>query len=253
MLTIKQAAKKLGVHWQTVRNYIDRKELKAHKIGKLIKIKEEDLESFINSTQESDKENINLEIELRYKIKSSSELEKRLLDIGAKVAYQSHIIDHWFIPIKIKNREQHDIWFDQKRGCGIRIREQDNGYTGKVITNLETKRLSKEMNHNTFLEAEVTIDNYKKGETLLQMMDKKKFLTIDKNRIMYKYKNFKISIDEIKGYGAGVELELVTNKSRKSALKTIESLATKLKLYKKDMFEKSTTVDAMKVLAKFNS
>lgn len=253
MLTIKQTAKKLGVHWQTVRNYIDRKELKSHKIGKLIKIKEEDLEEFINSTGESDKENVNLEIELRYKIKNSKDLEKRLLDIGAKVAYQSHIIDHWFIPVKIKNREQHDIWFDQKRGCGIRIREQDNAYTGRVVTTLETKRLSKEMNHNTFLEAEVTIDNYKKGETLLQMMDKKEFLTIDKTRVMYQYKNFKISIDEIQGYGSGIELELVTDKGRKIAIKEIEKLATELKLSKKDMFEKSTTVDAMNILANFDS
>lgn len=248
LLSIHQAADILGVHWQTVRNYIEQNKLPSHKIGKLIRIQRTDLDKFINGIETLTEQ---IEIEQRYLIKSRKDLEKKLLDFGAIISYQAHVIDHWFLPINIKTREQHDEWFDKGRGCGIRIREQDNGYTGNIITSLETKRLTKSMNHNTFLEGAVTIESYEKTKAVLEMMDLREFLTIDKNRVMYKYKSFKICFDDIKNFGTGVEIEASGFATREKALKAIDAIANKLGFNKTDTLEKSMTVLAMQQLAKF--
>ena len=241
MLTIKEAADKLGVHWQTVRNHIDKGDLKAYKIGRLIKIQEDDLQLFIDRSSKTpqfsdanDSKNLSssqsqdIEYELRYRVKNLKDVETKLLQIGAKVTNHMHIIDHWFIPINIKSRESHDIWFDQKRGCAIRIREQDNSYSGKVVTSLETKRLTSEKNHNTILENSIPVENYKDTKKLLEMMDKKEFLTIDKSRLLYTYKNFHVEIDDIKGFGTGVSIEIHGVSERDIALKALEQFAKKI-------------------------
>lgn len=238
----------MGVHWQTIRNYIDRGDLKAYKVGKLVKIEEQDLEQFIKGESKTEEK---LEIELRYKLKDRQKLEKRLAEFGAKVVYQAHVIDHWFIPINIRNNEQQIEWFDKKRGCAVRVREQDNGYTGKITVSMETKRMNAAMNHNSLLEAEVTIDSFENGRKLLEMMDRKEFITINKNRVVYKYQNFKICIDDIKGYGVGAELEIGEVKNREKALVEIKHLASKLGLHERDRLEKSMTTEAMLTMAKF--
>lgn len=44
--TIKEVAEIVGVHSNTVRNWIDSGDLKAYKLGKVIRIRKEDLETF---------------------------------------------------------------------------------------------------------------------------------------------------------------------------------------------------------------
>ena len=44
--TIKEVAEIVGVHSNTVRNWIDNGDLKAYKLGKVIRIRKEDLEAF---------------------------------------------------------------------------------------------------------------------------------------------------------------------------------------------------------------
>ncbi|MBU0975436.1 MAG: excisionase family DNA-binding protein [Patescibacteria group bacterium] len=250
LLTIKEAAKLLQVHWQTVRNHIKCGDLRAHKIGRVVRIKREDLDLFLSPQIQN---NDRIEIELRYLLKNRTLLEKKLINLGSKVVYHGHIIDHWYIPNRIKSAEQQEEWFDKNRGCGIRIREQDNGYTGKITVSLEAKRLTKEdMNHNTFLEAEIYVDSAESTERLLELLDRKEFLTIDKDRIVYKLGNFKVCIDDIKGFGAGVEIEITTFKDRDKALREIFGAAKKLGLTEKDRAEKSITVQAFDKLAKYS-
>lgn len=45
--TVKQVAKLLQVHWQTILNYIKNGKLKAVKLGKGYRIKKEELDNFI--------------------------------------------------------------------------------------------------------------------------------------------------------------------------------------------------------------
>lgn len=250
LLTIKEAASILKVHWQTIRNYIDRGELTAHKFGRSLRIKQQDLQALINQNQQTPNQ---IEIEQRYQLTSPQKIHKLLTDKNAPVMYQAHIIDHWFIPVSIKSRAQHDNWFDKQRGCGVRIREQINDYTGKITTSLETKRLTQAMNHNTFLESSVEVENYQNAKQVVEMMDLKEFLTIDKTRIMYDYQQCKIAIDEIKNFAACVEVETRTTTDRDQALQHIIQVAAELGFTEQDKLEKSLTVLAMNTLAKFDA
>jgi len=249
LLTIKEVAKQLNVHWQTVRNYIDRKELKSVRIGKLVRVRPDDLQEFIT---DSKKVTAETEVELRYKVNGLLEFQQNLLKKKAQLTQQTRIIDHWFLPVNIKNMEEHNKWFDKDRGTGIRIREYVNEYGKKVSTVLETKRLTLAMNHDTFLETSVDIENYKKAKEFLEMIDRKEFLLIDKNRIIYKIDEFEIVIDSIKNYGNGVEIEYKGEiKNRNQVIKTIQDFAKQLGLNESMRFEKSLSVDAMHKLAEF--
>lgn len=248
LLTIKETATELGIHWQTVRNYIDRGELKAYKIGKLVRISREDLDAFISGSKDIDEK---IEVELRYKVESVREIQKKLLDINARQVEQTHIIDHWFVPVNIKSLEEEIDWFDIKRNTGVRIREYINEYGNQISASLETKRLTLAMNHDTFLETEMKVESYHKAKEFMEMLDRKEYLTIDKSRILFKHEDFTISIDSIKDFITGVEIEYIGLGNREEIIKIIENFASKLGLSKKDRFEKSMTTEAMKVLARF--
>lgn len=49
-LSIKELAELVGVHPNTVHNWINAGKLRAYKVGKLIRIKKEDFEDFIQVT-----------------------------------------------------------------------------------------------------------------------------------------------------------------------------------------------------------
>src|SRR5436190_1638848 len=125
LLTIKEAARKLGVHWQTVRNYIQKEQLKSFKFGRTIRIQKGDLDEFIKNLDTNNKSYI--EIEKRYLLHNQKQFVQTLLDLDAEVTYQAHIIDHWFVPAHIRSLKQADYRYNEQRGCGIRLREQDNG------------------------------------------------------------------------------------------------------------------------------
>jgi len=248
LLTIKEAAEYLKVHWQTVRTYIKKGKLKSLRVGRGIRIRSSVLEKFLE--KKNLKERL-LEIESRYQIDKSKrkEIEKRLIKLGAKVTYHSHIIDHYFIPSHIKTMKQKDKWYDSGKGNGLRIREQDNDYTGKMICSLEVKKLTKALDHNTTIEADISIDSYEETKALLKLMNLKEIITIDKERVVYSYKDFKISIDELKKVGIVIEIELKTNEEREKVLPRIQRVASKLGVKGKEL-EKSMTYIAMKKFAR---
>jgi predicted adenylyl cyclase CyaB len=249
LFTIKQVAKELGVHWQSVRNYLDRGDLQSVRIGRLIKIKKSDLEDFINNSKKIDK---TIEIELRYKVKDFKEVQKALIDQNAELIQQTHIIDHWFIPVSIKNMAEEIIWFDKKRNTAVRIREYINDYGKQISTSLETKRLTLAMNHDTFIETKTNVESYQKAKDFLEMIDRKEYLLIDKNRMLYQVGEYEVVLDNILNYGTGMEIEYHgPDTNREKIILKLQSFASSLGLDESMRFEKSLTVDSMQVLAKF--
>jgi len=249
LLTIKEAAEYLKVHWQTVRTYIKKGKLKSLRVGRGIRIKSSEVERFLDKREED--ENL-LEIESRYKInrKERKRIENKLIEMGAKVSYHSHIIDHYFVPVYIKNITQKNKWYDSGKGHGLRIREQDNDYTGRMIYSLEVKKLTKALDHNTTIESEINVDSYEETKALLRLMNLKEIITLDKDRVVYSYKDFKISIDELKRAGIVLEIEIKTKESRNKVLPRIKKVASKLGVYGKEL-KKSMTYIAMLKFAKF--
>lgn len=248
LLTVKETAEYLKVHPQSVRRYIKAKKLKSLKVGRHIRIIQSELERFIHLKQKT-KEKV--EIELRYLLKDHKALEKRLIDSKAKIIYHSHIIDHWFVKKSMKNFDQQDKLYRAGKIFIVRIREKDDRYKGKISTSFEVKRLTKFLNPESSLEAEIEVQSYEEIKALLNLLDLKEFIVIDKDRVIYQYKDIKVIIDDIKDFSTGVELEILTTKYEKETLKYLEKLAIELGLKKKDRISGGIGWLAMKELSVF--
>lgn len=247
-LTIKESADYLKVHWQTIRKYIKNGKIKATKVGRAVRIKESELKNYINNVEKPEEH----EIEIRFAVKDFRRIEKNLLELGAVVTYHSHVIDHWFVPNEIKNIEEKNEWFDSAIGYGLRIREQDNGYTGKVVTSLEVKRLFEPHNHSNCVEGEIDVANYDEAYKLLKLMNFKEFHTVDKERLIYKYKGCNVVIDKLKDFLTAIEVEKVTADSAQKTAKLLRNVAKEIGIdISKEFVDKSVTYMAMEKFAKF--
>lgn len=202
-----------------------------------------------------------IEIEQRYKVASPKDVAATMAEHGIKAVKQTHIIDQWFIPDTIRNREAHDIWFDEDHGLAYRIRqiEQDDGTFSVVI---DSKQHTTASNHNTFQEGTVdSISTLAEAKEFLANAGYYNWLTIDKRRVLFDANDphIEIVLDEIDGLsekigvGAALEIEYKGNESRDEALTILNSTASRLGLHEADLFEKSLTVAAMQVLARFKT
>ncbi len=249
LLTIKEAANYLKVHWQTVRNHIKSKDLKAVKVGKNIRILESDLRNFMNKTKPTQHMH---EIEIRFATSKRKAIEEKLLKMNAKIVYHGHIIDHWYAPNFIKNMKQKDKFYEGGMGYGIRIREQDDGYTGKIRASLEVKKLAYPPDHQVCIEEEIEVNSFEKTHNFLTLIEQKEMTTLDKERLIYKYKDFKIVIDDIKNFKIGIEIEKVSDKPHAKIISEMKNLAKLLGLdIKKEITDKSVTYQYMMKFARF--
>jgi predicted adenylyl cyclase CyaB len=248
LLTIAEASDHLRVHWQTVRNYIKNGTLHASKIGRNIRIKESDIHRLLNRKFNRKP---TLELEIRYLIKSRQTIEKRLLKLDAKVIYHAHVIDHWYMPDTTKTLEHNDILFDKGRAFGLRVREQDNAYQGKIATTLEVKKLADPPHHDSCVEAEIDITSHETADSLLRLMNLKEVIKIDKDRLVYQYKEYKITIDDIKNFGVGIEIEIHTAQPREKVIAELKVIASEIGICAHSPIERSVTHLAMEKLAKF--
>lgn len=248
LLTIHEAANILKVHWQSVRRYIKDKRLNSFKVGRSIRISSNDLQAFINST----KNNRKVEIEIRFALKDTRRIERRLMELGANIIYHAHVIDHWYVPKSIRSMQQKNEWFDTALGYGLRIREQDNGYTGKITTSLEVKRLLEPYKHETCIEQEISVNNYKETHDLLKLADFKEFTTLDKERLIFQYLDCKVVIDKIKDFDQAVEIEKVTDEDNSKTIKRLRYIAKRIGLdIKNEITNKSVTYMYMKKHSRF--
>lgn len=191
------------------------------------------------------------EIEIRYKLSNRVAFEELLRTMGVQPEGRVRVVDHWFIPNEITSSEAQVEWFDSGRGCSIRVREKYKGES-VVHVSLGTKRVTDPLGHKALSEAEVGIESFDKAQSLLVMMDRKEFLTIDKTRATYRKDEFEITIDDIQGYGVGVEIELKQEEvSAEEGVQSIRAFAKTFGLTEADEYEKSITVSAMQALAHY--
>lgn len=247
LLTIREAAKYLKVHWQTVRNYIQKNQLPAVKIGRTIRVSLHDLQNFNKSNV------VVREVELRYAVKDRDSIEEKVRKLGAKLTNHSHIIDTYYCDNSIKNLAEKNKQYNSAQGYGIRVRQIDNDYTGRIVATLEVKKLAGPdyNDHSNCLESEIDINNVADTEKLLVMMNQKKFATVDKERFVYRLGDIKLCFDNIKGYITGLEIEKMTSGSLLKTKQEIEKIARSLGLKEKDRLEYSLTNDYMNKFSQF--
>jgi predicted adenylyl cyclase CyaB len=248
IITTKEASELLKVHWQTVRNYIKDGKIKAVKVGKSVRILESEVLNIIHDRPKADAK----EVEIRFVIKKRIEIEKKLLSLGAKITYHGHVIDHWYVPSTIKDVDEQNDWYDSGVGHGLRVREQDNGYTGKIATTVEIKKLATPHDHSTCIEQEVVTSDFREADRFLRLLDQKEMVCVDKERLVYSYKDYKIVIDDIKGYKTVLEIEKMSENPSQQIIDELCELADILGVdVKKDRSDKSITFDYIQEYSKF--
>lgn len=204
LLTIKESALYLKVHWQTIRNYIKNGDITAIKFGHNVRIHQSELDRFVANQESINEEST---IELRYKCNDLITIENILIKIGSKLLYHGELTDHWYVPNEINDSIHTNIWFETGKGQGVRIREQRIGYKDNIITTLGVKRLAEPYKKETTLEKEIDVDDYENTHSLLTLMSFKEFVTIVKTRKLYSYEQFEITIDMIRDFESGLEIK----------------------------------------------
>jgi len=249
--TILETAKLLNVHWQTVRNNIKNGKLKAIKIGKTVRIPAQSLVDLqILPLNKNLRKN---EIEIRFWIKENFDIETRLRKMGCKLTNHSHVIDHYYCDNSINSLKEKDVYFESSSGYGLRIRQIDNDYSGKLIQSMEVKKLAGPTfkDHTNCIEAEIDINNFEETERLILMLDQKKFIIVDKERFVYRLGDIKFCIDSIKDFGTGLEIEKMSNDNPESVKKELWKLAKLIGKNNIREANKSLTYEVLKSKAVF--
>jgi adenylate cyclase class IV len=204
-----------------------------------------------------------LEVELRYRVHDVPAVLGRLSRQGISVVRTEHLIDEWFLPETIKSLEEEQQWFDVERGVAWRVRRSEKD--GKSTLGVESKQLTEDMNHNSFLETTADHPSYEAAVQAMKDLKYKNWLTIDKTRYMLTSSNPQISNDEFElviddiaglaakiGVGACLEIEHKGTSTREEALLNIAKVAEGLGFTAEDQIEKSLTVLSMTALARFD-
>lgn len=142
----------------------------------------------------------NIEIEKRFYIDDKKSLFGKLNKIAKKL-YSNHQIDSYYVP-KHRNflQEQHPFEW-------LRLREEDDKYSF-TYKHWHPERV-KESTHCD--EYETIIEDGESFKRILDALDFKKVVVVDKLRVSYSYKHSEISVDDVKDLGIFIEIEIKSN------------------------------------------
>ncbi|WP_405273015.1 class IV adenylate cyclase [Methanobrevibacter sp.] len=156
-----------------------------------------------------------IEVEVKAKIDSFEEMEKRLENLGA---------------LKSKKEFQEDIYFASpivdfaQTDEALRIRTTNNN----IFITYKGPKLNKDA--KTRKEVEMSIESAGKAKDIFEEIGFKEVRTVRKNRQYYTYENFEISLDDVEGLNPYMEIEisLEDGKDYDNAQKSIFELFEKL-------------------------
>ncbi len=134
-----------------------------------------------------------IEVEVKAKIDSFEEMEKRLENLGA---------------LKSKKEFQEDIYFASpivdfaQTDEALRIRTTNNN----IFITYKGPKLNKDA--KTRKEVEMSIESASKAKDIFEEIGFKEVRTVRKNRQYYTYENFEISLDDVEGLNPYMEIEI---------------------------------------------
>ncbi len=174
-----------------------------------------------------------IEVEVKAKIDSFEEMEKRLENLGA---------------LKSKKEFQEDIYFASpivdfaQTDEALRIRTTNNN----IFITYKGPKLNKDA--KTRKEVEMNIESAGKAKDIFEEIGFKEVRTVRKNRQYYTYENFEISLDDVEGLNPYMEIEisLEDGKDYDDAQKSIFELFEKLGITKG--FERTSYLELLENL-----
>ncbi|MBN1969542.1 MAG: CYTH domain-containing protein [Candidatus Delongbacteria bacterium] len=183
-------------------------------------------------------------------MKDRKKLKKQLVEINAEICETTIIKDTYYTHKSIKSLEEQNKWYLSGKGFIVRTREVNNSNTKEHTVSIEVKKTDPKNPHVINFEREALCKSLSEAKEFLEMIDLKEFTRIYKTRILYKYKQFEITIDDIEGFGIGVEIELQKN-SKLDFNDLIRFAEEVLKIPSNDRFNQGVSFLAFQNLAKF--
>lgn len=162
----------------------------------------------------------NTEIEKRFYVKNKSGLLKKLAQVGKKI-FENHQIDTYYSPSHrnfLKERYPFE-W--------LRLRDDEGKYS-LTYKHWYPERV-KESTHCD--EYETKIDSLEGFRKILEALDFKQVVVVNKERTSFKVRNLEVSVDDVKDLGLFVEIEIKDKyKSVEDGVSQIYKLAEELGL-----------------------
>ncbi|HSW66239.1 MAG TPA: hypothetical protein VLI54_03830 [Bacillota bacterium] len=201
-----------------------------------------------------------IEIEQRYKVFDPQATIAALETQGVILQQENRVIDCWFAPRTVQSQADQDVWFDKQHGVAYRIRKIAlPGDTFDIA--LESKQHTTANNHNTFNEEVIMRGDEAAMQAWLAQKDYYNWLTIDKlrRRFASPHPELEVVMDTVAGVRGTLgidtvlEIEYQGEATRDAALQAIANFAGTLGFTPDMRFDKSLTVESMRVLARFST
>jgi len=178
---------------------------------------------------------------------------KRIIDklknIGATLKFKEDIADYYFCPQNVKSFR--GVEMNNVGSYGLRLRRR-KGKDGEK-TELNLKVITKYGDHRAWREHEIEISSFDEGKLILSSIGFKPFFHLLKKRTTFSLNPFSIEIEDIKGFGSAVEIEIITNSKSKTgrAKQRILDFLNNIGIVQKQIVPKSITNLLMHKKAKF--
>lgn len=175
-----------------------------------------------------------IEVEVKAKIDSFEDMEKRLNELGA---------------LKSKKEFQEDMYFNSpvvdfaKTDEALRIRTTKENEKTNIFITYKGPKIDK--NSKTRKEIEMGIDDSEKCAGIFEAIGFRKVRAVRKNRQYFTYKNFEISLDDVEGLEPYMEIEIALEDGNDydDAQKSIFELFEKLGIT--DGFERTSYLELL--------
>ncbi len=158
------------------------------------------------------------EIELQAKVEHTEPLLD-FLEKEADFESENHQIDEYFTP------EHRDFLEPRLIQEWLRIRDSN----GKYSINYKKWHFDKEGRGLYADEHETKIENIETMRKILEKLDFKPVVVVDKKRKIWKYKDYEISVDSVKDLGDFVEIEYYGKRYHDDHKKIMEEMVSFLK------------------------
>jgi predicted adenylyl cyclase CyaB len=166
----------------------------------------------------------------------------KLKGLGAEALGITQISDTYFCPQYFKSYE--DIAMKEVGSYGLRLREEANKDGTERTLNL--KVITTKGDHSSWEEHEVNVEDVDEMAVILKTIGFKQFFSYRKVRTSFKLGRMKVLFDDIKDFGLGIEVEILSTKAKEEeAMSEIEKFFEELGIRKNNIIPKNSTITAI--------
>jgi predicted adenylyl cyclase CyaB len=192
----------------------------------------------------------NQEIEKRALLSAEqlAQFKKKLESMGAKQVAESRIHDVYFCPNAVKSFSELEM--NEVGSYSLRLRDEEEGKSSEKTIN--TKVITSKGDHNSWVEYEITIDSIETAGKIIETIGFKPFCDIDKKRKTFKVGRMSVLLEDIRDFGFGVEVEILSSKEDSDkAKKEIDDFFRAVGVREDQVVSKSITNIIMRAKSKF--